>query len=65
MNRRQLLQAGLGAGALGLAAPQALARSNRAPFRLGYAPHAGMFSQLGGNDVVAQIEYAHEQGFTA
>jgi hydroxypyruvate isomerase len=68
MNRRQLLQAGLGAGAAGLAAPRSHAQSapaRRADFRLGYAPHPGMFAHSAGDDIVAQLEFARDQGFTA
>ena len=69
MDRRQLLQASLAAGAsAGLAASSARARqelSGAPPFRLAYAPHPGMFRHLAGDDVVAQIEFAHDQGFSA
>lgn len=36
--------------------------SSRA-FSLDYAPHFGMFRNSGGDDVVAQLEYMHDQGF--
>jgi len=66
MDRRHLLQAGLAVGAAHLAAPRALAARPRAKdFQLAYAPHAGMFRNLAGDDVVAQIEFARDQGFTA
>jgi hydroxypyruvate isomerase len=68
MNRRQLLQAGLGAGAAGLAAPRSFAQTapaRKADFRLGYAPHPGMFAHSAGEDIVAQLEFARDQGFTA
>ncbi len=35
------------------------------PFTLGFAPHPGMFKSLGGDDVLDQIRFAHDQGFTA
>jgi len=67
MNRRQLLQAGLAAGATGLAASAAApqGRPGEQEFPLTYAPHPGMFRHLAGDDVVAQIEFARDQGFTA
>jgi len=34
-------------------------------FSLGYAPHEGMFRALAGKDVIDQIKYAADQGFTA
>jgi len=36
-----------------------------APFKLKYAPSIGQFTNLAGNDPVAQIRYAADQGFTA
>ncbi len=68
MNRRDLLRASLAAGAAGLAAPtarSAIQEKPKAAFKLKYAPHEGMFRHLGGEDVVAQLEFAREQGFTA
>lgn len=35
------------------------------PFQLAYAPHFGMFENSAGKDLVAQLEWAHDQGFTA
>jgi hydroxypyruvate isomerase len=37
----------------------------RLPFKLRYAPHAGMFRHHGGEDVVSQIDFMAETGFTA
>ena len=37
----------------------------RAKFQLGYAPHPGMFKNLGGESVVQQIHFAADEGFTA
>ena len=36
-----------------------------AKFKLGYAPHPGMFKRLGGDSVVQQIHFAADEGFTA
>ena len=35
------------------------------PFKLAFAPHPGMFKTLGGDSVLDQIKFAHDQGFTA
>ena len=34
-------------------------------FRLNYAPHIGMFKHSAGEDVIDQINFMHDQGFTA
>ncbi|MEO8478184.1 MAG: TIM barrel protein [Gemmatimonadota bacterium] len=39
------------------------ARASGAPFTMDYAPHFGMFRNSAGDDVVAQLEYMHDQGF--
>lgn len=36
-----------------------------APFKLKYAPHFGTFQNLAGPDLVDQLKFAHDQGFTA
>lgn len=48
------------AGSHGLAAG-----AKAAPFNLGFAPHSGMFKDLSSNDMLDQIRFAHDQGFTA
>jgi hydroxypyruvate isomerase len=68
MNRRELLKSTLLAGAaLGLADAKALATQAAAPrpFRLKYAPHFGMFKHHAGEDLVDQLKFAADQGFTA
>ncbi len=45
----------------GLQAQSAAAK----PFSLGYAPHPGMFKACAGDDVLDQIRFAADQGFTA
>lgn len=73
MDRRQLLQASAAATAAsltGFASAQDTARESAAksaskPFQLAYAPHFGMFRQSAGDDLVAQLEWAADQGFTA
>ena len=68
MDRRQLLKTTLGAGAaLGLgglgtrAATGAPVRS----FKLKYAPHLGMFRHSAGEDLIDQVKFMADQGFTA
>ncbi len=70
MNRRELIKTTLGAGAaLGLAGPRpdALAAEATAArgFRLKYAPHFGMFRHHAGEDLLEQLRFAADQGFTA
>jgi hydroxypyruvate isomerase len=66
MHRRQFLAAAVaGAGAsLSGGTLRAEPQSPRR-FRLRYAPHFGMFRQLGGADLVDQLKFAADQGFTA
>jgi hydroxypyruvate isomerase len=65
LGRRGFVGAALAAGA-GLAAGP-LGAESAAPrgFRLKYAPHIGMFKEHAGDDPVAQLEFMHDEGFTA
>ena len=69
MDRRDFMTAGLAAGAvsMGLSAArgQDAPKSNRAKFRMKYAPHFGMFRNSAGNDPLDQLQFAADQGFTA
>ena len=68
VGRRGFVGAALAAGAgLTLDPLGATARAAEAPraFRLKYAPHFGMFKENAGEDLVAQLEFARDQGFTA
>ncbi len=73
MDRRSFLRTGSAAGAAALATSgYAFSSAARAqppvaldPFALDYAPHFGMFSELAGEDLVAQLEFAAEEGFAA
>jgi hydroxypyruvate isomerase len=74
MDRRDILKTTLGAAAVALApAAKALARPSAAaqaaatarPFRLKYAPHFGMFESHAGKDLVDQLKFGADQGFTA
>ncbi len=62
MIRRNFL-AGL-AGALPAAVAAAAAQSNRPRFKLRYGPHPGMFKNSAGEDIIDQIKFAADQGFT-
>jgi len=67
MKRRELLKTTLAAGAaLGLGGARAVSGSAATSgFRLKYAPHFGMFKNHAGEDLVAQLQFAADQGFTA
>jgi len=71
MLRREFMTAGagaVGAAVLGMRGPQAQNMNRggrRRAFRLRYAPHFGMFRNHAGDDLVAQIDFMADQGFTA
>lgn len=73
MNRRHLLAGVAATGALsatacaiGLNGQTATAQDTNAnPFRMKFAPHDGMFRNFAGDDIVDQIHFAADQGFTA
>ena len=70
MQRRDLLKNTLAAGAaLGFGAwPSRGASASAAPvrsFKLKYAPHFGMFKHSAGEDLIDQIQFMADQGFTA
>jgi hydroxypyruvate isomerase len=70
MNRRDFIATGLVSGATALTASNvALAVEIDAEpahkFKLNYAPHFGMFKLHTGDDFVTQLQFFHEQGFTA
>jgi hydroxypyruvate isomerase len=67
MNRRDFMRAGAAAG-LVLGMQSAVAegkKSNRAKFRMKYAPHFGMFRNSAGNNPIDQVKFAADEGFTA
>lgn len=67
MERRNFLKNSLlTAAAMSAAAPAALASeaSNR-KFKLKYAPHFGMFENSAGKDLIDQLKFMADQGFTA
>lgn len=69
MNRRSFLRTSLAAvPAATIPATASAVTANHAemagePFQLDYAPHFGMFGSHAGDDPVAQLEWAHDQGF--
>jgi len=69
--RREFVTTGtgaVGAALFGMRAPLTTgvgARQSRRTFNLRYAPHPGMFRSHAGDDVVAQIDFMADQGFTA
>ncbi len=70
MQRRDFLLATGAAGAAALSAGQALAQDEGTTqksekFKLRYAPHFGMFEAAAGRDLLDQLQYAADHGFTA
>lgn len=63
MNRREFIAAGAGT----LAAAGMTVESKAAPrtFKLKYAPHFGMFKEHSGTDLIDQLKFMRDQGFTA
>ncbi len=65
--RRDVLTAGAAAAA-GMITPKGLAEtmnSTAEPFKLKYAPHFGMFRNHAGDDLVDQLKFAADEGFSA
>lgn len=70
MQRRDFLLATGAVGAAALAADSTLAQDGETgkaaeKFKLHYAPHFGMFEAVAGGDLLDQLQYAADQGFTA
>lgn len=72
MERRKFLRnsaLGLGAASAGLGNSFAFhpkrENSSEAPFKMKFAPHIGMFKHSAGEDVIDQIKFMADQGFTA
>ena len=63
----QTMGAAVAAGMVSGAAQAAKARRPAAPrkFQCRYAPHFGMFKESAGEDLVSQLEFMADQGFTA
>lgn len=68
VTRRGFLASAAAASAVGAAAATAVgseaSRSSK-PMTMKFAPHFGMFGNSAGGDMVAQLEFAADQGFTA
>ena len=70
-DRRSFLQQSVGAAALLAAAGSTDAEAAKAgksaprKFKLKYAPHFGMFKTQAGDDLIAQLEFMADLGFTA
>jgi len=66
MNRREALQTTLAAAAaLSAGMTPRAARAAARSFHLQYAPHFGMFRHHAGEDLVDQLQFGADQGFTA
>ena len=66
-SRRSFMQYAAGTAAI-LGSHAAFAKPAKKPahkFQLRYAPHFGMFKEHAGEDLVAQLEFMADQGFTA
>ena len=70
MKRRALLKTGLAMAGGVLATGRSGARESdsaaaRSEFQLKYAPHFGMFKSAAGGDLIDQLKFAADRGFTA
>lgn len=71
MQRREFLATSVAAGAAAMAAggmasaQESSAAKPKRQFKLKYAPHFGMFEKSAGKDLLDQIRFVHDQGFTA
>jgi hydroxypyruvate isomerase len=73
MKRRSFIKSGAAASAAVIAGSLAQAspkteksfRSDKHNFKLKYAPHFGMFRQNAGDDLLDQLQFMHDAGFTA
>ena len=68
MDRRSFLATGVGAAVAAHPLAHATAQpgeSARGPFKVKYAPHFGMFRHHAGKDLIDQLKFAADEGFTA
>ena len=68
MDRRLFLATGVGAAVVAHPLMNATAQSGgstRRPFKVKYAPHFGMFHHHAGKDLIDQLKFAADEGFTA
>ncbi|MEO1524720.1 MAG: TIM barrel protein [Planctomycetota bacterium] len=65
IDRRKFLTASTAAAATLLPMSRVMAQDEAGKFSLGYAPHPGSFKASAGKDVIDQIKFSADQGFTA
>ena len=65
MERRKFLARGLAAGTAMSATTAGAQTGGGKKFRLKYAPHFGMFKNSAGDDLLDQLQFMADQGFTA
>lgn len=65
MERRQFIATGLAAGTVAASGDVLAAEPQPRRFKLNYAPHFGMFKNSAGDDLVDQLKFMADQGFTA
>ncbi|TWU64879.1 hydroxypyruvate isomerase family protein [Crateriforma conspicua] len=66
MKRREFLQVAAAASAgVVTTTPSVRASESVTRFRMAFAPHFGMFTSSAGDDLVDQLKFAADQGFTA
>jgi hydroxypyruvate isomerase len=67
MNRREFISTGIAAGAVVSAATTAQAAHHESGgrYKLKYAPHFGMFKHHAGEDLLDQLRFMADEGFTA
>ncbi|MCH8316165.1 MAG: TIM barrel protein [Planctomycetes bacterium] len=66
MKRREfIVTAGAGAATIATGTTTAASAKQSGAFKLKYAPHFGMFKNLGGDDAIDQLKFAADEGFTA
>lgn len=68
MNRRDFAKAAVAAGAATSLTNSVASATEPSPahkFHLKYAPHFGMFKAIAGNDLLDQLRFGFDQGFTA
>lgn len=65
MRRREFIATGVAAGSLSVLNVRTRAEAQPQKFKLRYAPHFGMFKNSAGDDLVDQLKFMADQGFTA
>ena len=66
MKRREfIVTAGAGAATIATGTTTVASAKQSGAFKLKYAPHFGMFKNLGGDDAIDQLKFAADEGFTA